>query len=385
MRARRFRPRRYQLKKEAARAVREGHPWIFRGSLSSAIEVFEDGQWLALVDGANQALGFGVYEAEGAVGIRLLRTGDKPPDPRWVRKLVDRALARRRDLRFETEGFRLLNGESDGLPGVVLDVYGRIGVLQTYSAGVDSLGRYAAALAARSLLLEGVLWKPPQRRLGATLAGEPRVLRGRVPQVVGFREGGLQLSVDLSGGQKTGLFLDLRGLRRWLLAQDLKGRRVLNLFSYTGTLGLACETAGARKIVQVDASRRALDFAAFHHVVDAHRHDLVEADVFEWLKELPESEKFDLVIVDPPAMTTKSDQVERVLARYRKLHSLVLPHVAPGGVLVACDCTSRIPRTRFQQMLKTVVPLKHRASLPPEVDHAPRFPEADYLKVEIYR
>lgn len=383
MRAPRFRPRRYQLKKEAARAVREGHPWIFRGSLSSAAGVFEDGQWLALVDGSNETLGFGVFEAEGAVAIRLLRAGDKPPDSKWVRKAVDRALARRADLRHQTEGFRALNGESDGLPGVVLDVYGRIGVLQTYSAGVDALGRYAAALASRSLLLEGVLWKPPQRRHGGP--GEPRVLRGRVPELVGFREGDLQLVVDLVGGQKTGLFLDLRGLRRWLLRQELKGRRVLNLFSYTGTLGLACEAAGAREIVQVDASKRALDFALYHHVREEFRHRLVEADVFEWLKELPESERFDLVIVDPPAMTTKSDQVERVLARYRKLYALVLPHVKEGGTLVACDCTSRIPRTRFQQMLKTTVPLKHRETLLPEPDHAPRFAEADYLKVEVYR
>lgn len=383
MKAPRFRPRRYQLKKEAARAVREGHPWIFRGSLSSAATVFQDGQWLALVDGANEALGFGVYEAEGAVAIRVLRTGDKPPDTKWVRKAVDRALARREALRHRTEGFRALNGESDGLPGAVLDVYGRIGVLQTYSAGVDALGRYAAALVSRSLLLEGVLWKPPQRRPGGP--GEPRVLRGRVPALVAIREGDLQLTVDLVGGQKTGLFLDLRGLRRWLLGQELKGRRVLNLFSYTGTLGLACEAAGAREIVQVDASKRALDFATFHHAREPHRHRFVEADVFEWLKDLPETEKFDLVIVDPPAMTTKSDQVERVLARYKKLYSLVLPHVAPGGTLVACDCTSRIPRTRFQQMLKGVVTLRHRDTLLPEPDHAPRFPEADYLKVEVYR
>jgi len=384
MLCRRFRFRRYQLKKDSLRALNEGHPWIFRGAMSSAAEVFPDGQWLALVDGQNRPVGFGIYQAEGAVGIRVLRPGATPPDSDWLQRKLNRALERRTDLRQRVEGFRALNGESDGFPGVVLDVYGRIGVLQTYCAGVDSLGRHAAALACRSLDLLGLLWKPPQRRSGPA-APVQRVLRGQVPRCVAFAEEGMQLVADLEGGQKTGLFLDLRGLRRWIRNCDLKGRRVLNLFSYTGTLGLAAELAGAREVWQVDASAQALAFAGHHHVQDSTRHRLLEADVFEWIKELPEDELFDLVVVDPPALTTRADQVERVLARQARLVSRAAAHLAPGGTLVACDCTSRIARTRFQQMLKKAVPVRHRQTLLPEEDHAPRFAEADYLKVEIYR
>lgn len=383
MLCRRFRFRRYQLKKDSLRALNEGHPWIFRGGLSSAAEVFPDGQWLALVDGQNRPVGFGIYQAEGAVGIRILRVGATAPDPEWLRRKVRRALERRADLRQRVEGFRAINGESDGLPGVVLDVYGRIGVLQTYCPGVDALGRYAAALAWEPLNLVGLLWKPPQRR------SEPgpgrRVLRGQVPRCVAFREEDMQLVADLEGGQKTGMFLDLRGLRRWVRGLDLGNRRVLNLFSYSGTLGLAAELAGAREIWQVDSSAQALAFASHHHVRNSARHRFLEADVFEWIRELPQDELFDLVVVDPPALTTRSDQVERVLARQARLLSRAAAHLAPGGTLVACDCTSRIPRTRFQQMLKKAVPVRHRQTLLPEEDHAPRFAEGDYLKVEIYR
>ncbi len=383
MRARRFRFRRYQLKKQAVQVLREGHPWVFRGALSTAAEVFPDGQWLALVDGQNRSVGYGVYQAEGAVGIRILRAGGEPPDLAWFRRQVHRALERRLDLRRRVEGFRALNGESDGLPGVVLDVFGRVGVLQTYSTGVDALGRYAAALVGQALDLVGVLWKPPQRRLGG--GGERRILRGRVPESVAFREEGLTLVADLAGGQKTGLFLDLRGLRRWILGRDLKGRRVLNLFCYTGTLGLAAEQAGAREVWQVDSSGAALALARHHHTRDPRHHRFLEEDVFEWLQALPGEELFDLVVVDPPALTTRTDQVDRVLGRLARLYSRAAAHVTPGGTLVACDCTSRLPRTRFQQMLKRAVPLRHRQTLLPEVDHTPRFPEADYLKVEIYR
>jgi len=383
MRARRFRFRRYQLRKEAVQALREGHPWVFRGALSSAVDAFSDGQWLALVDGQNRRVGHGVYQAEGAVGIRVLRVGENPPDLDWFRRQVDRALERRLELRRGVEGFRALNGESDGLPGVVLDVFGRVGVLQTYFTGVDALGRYAAARVGQALDLVGILWKPPQRRLGG--GGSRRILRGRVPDTVAFREDGLQLVADLAGGQKTGMFLDLRGLRRWILGRDLQNRRVLNLFCYTGALGLAAEQAGAREIWQVDASEVALALARHHHTRDLGRHRFLEEDAFDWIQALPGEELFDLVIVDPPALTTRSDQVERVLVRLARLYSRAAAHVAPGGTLVACDCTSRIPRTRFQQMLKRAVPLRHRQTLLPEVDHAPRFPEADYLKVEIYR
>ncbi|MBM3462526.1 MAG: hypothetical protein FJX76_10540, partial [Armatimonadetes bacterium] len=311
-------PRRYQLKRDALRAVLQGHPWVFRGSLSSAAGVFRDGQWLRLYDGQNQIVGYGIYEAEGAVGIRLVRRGDRPPDAAWLEKQVLGALERRADLRKTTSAWRALHGENDLVPGVNFDVYGQVGVLQTYSRGTDVLGRWAAGVAARLLGLEAVLWRMPTRRAGSTR--EVRTLRGEVPAEVAVREAGLTYHVDPLGGQKGGFYLDLRGLRRWVLERPLAGLRVLNLFSNTCTLGLAAETAGAFEVWNVDSSEAALAFGEKHHTRRPGVQRFVEADAFHYGERLLPGEKFDLIVCDPPSMTGHSDQVPVALARYQRTY-----------------------------------------------------------------
>ncbi|MEW6281024.1 MAG: class I SAM-dependent methyltransferase [Candidatus Eremiobacterota bacterium] len=365
----RRKPHRYQLKRGAAQVVRSGHPWIFRGQLSSAAAIFRDGQWLRLVDGHNQVVGTGVYQGDGVVAIRVLRRGETPPDAAWFGSRVGRALARRQRLRGATTGFRALDGENDELPGVVLDVYGGVGVLQTYAPCVEDLGRYAACLVRRELGLGGLVWKRPH-------GGPSRVLFGEVPEAVPFREGPLELWVDPREGQKSGTFLDLRGLRRWLLRQDLEGKRVLNLFSYTGSLALACRGAS---VVNLDQSTAALAFARERHGLEG-----IRADLLRDFSAVPEG-PYDLILVDPPRMTSRMDQVPQALAAYRKLYRNASRLLAPGGTLVACCCTSRISPERFQATLAEVLPLKLRRELSPEPDHTPRFPESDYLKIHIYR
>lgn len=358
--------------------MRSGHPWVFRGGLSSAASIFPDGQWLHLVDGHNKPVGYGIYQAEGVVAIRFL--GEQLPDVRELDRRIKRALGRRDRLRSETTAVRAINGESDALPGVVLDLYGEVGVLQTYSSAVDALGRYVAARVRQRLGLRTVLWKLPRRRAGQTL--EDRVLWGAPVETVSFREGPLELFADLRGGQKSGTFLDLRGLRREMLQRDLKGKRVLNLFSYTGALGLACQHAGASEVVNVDQSQAVLDFGAKHHGGPAQRwvrQDLLSG---EW-DAIPQGE-FDVVVADPPPMTSRGDQVERVLAAYRKLYRRCQERLARGGLLVACCCTSRISEEKLRSVLDREIDNRFRRRLPPEPDHRPGFPEADYLKVLLY-
>ncbi len=378
--------RRYQLNKQAARALESGHPWIFRGNVSSAAEVFADGDKLRLVGGDNRVLGHGVYQAEGAVAIRILSRGERAPDAAWVAHRVGRALERRRQLRESVGAYRALHGESDGLPGVVLDVYASTGVLQSYSAGVDAIARHAAAHAARALGLTSVLWKPAlRRRSGGPDA--PRVLRGPAPGTITFREGALELTVEPMSGQKSGAFLDLRGLRRRVAELDLAGARVLNLFSYTGTLGLAAEIAGAAEIWNVDASQPALAFAAAHHARDPARHRYVAADVFDWLPRLDRAESFDLVIADPPLMTSRRTDVPGALAAYGRLYRGIRRHVCAGGWIAACCCTSRIEPGAFRRCVDRALGPSFRfvERLPAEPDHPVAFAEADYLKLLLYR
>lgn len=376
-------PRRYQLRKEAV-GVALRHPWIFRDHLSSAATAFRDGDLLRLVDGGNRVIGYGFYEATGAIAIRILRRGPAPPDAVWLRGLLAASVARRAELAVRTDAIRLVHGESDGIPAVVIDRFADTLVVSSYSAGADALARYAAhALDPASPAVgpaRHVVLRPARLRHAA--AEPARALRGAPPELVRITEGRLVLAVDLATGQKTGGYLDLRGLRREVTASPLAGARVLNLFAYSGTLGLAAEVAGATAIVQVDASERALAFAAAHHALAPAHHAFVVADVFEWLPAFT-AEPFDLVIVDPPAMTSKATQIPSVLAAYRKLYRAAARLVRPGGILVAACCTSRIERSVFHQTVREA--LGERFSLhheiPPEPDHPVGFPQADYLKI----
>jgi 23S rRNA G2069 N7-methylase RlmK/C1962 C5-methylase RlmI len=492
--------RRYQLRKEAVGAAMH-HPWIFRGHMSSAAAALRDGELLRLVDGANRVIGYGLYEATGAIAIRILRRGPVPPDAAWLRDRIAAAVARRAKLAPRSDAIRLIHGESDGIPAVVVDRFGDTLVVSSYAAGADALARYAARVLARGsespiigparhVLLRparlrhaaiepdagSIDARPPhdedlepsianaplvepqvgsldtsalpgadqeqasstplvKPRAGSLDASPPhddreqasstplveshagsldadpphdddrepgssapaveprsgsaapaRVLRGSPPAIAHITEDGLGFAIDLAAGQKTGAYLDLRGLRREVAAAPLAGARVLNLFAYSGMLGRAAERAGAAAIVQVDASERALAFAAAHHVDDPARHALIAADVFAWLPAFS-GEPFDLVIVDPPAMTSKAAQIPSVLAGYRKLYRAAARHVRPGGALIAACCTSRIERAVFQQTVRDALgpQFTFDHEIPPEADHPVGFTQADYLKIGWWR
>jgi 23S rRNA G2069 N7-methylase RlmK/C1962 C5-methylase RlmI len=382
---RRTKPHRYQLTKEGVGIVKSGHPWIFRRRISSAAGALADGQWLRLVDGANQVAGFGFYHEEGAIAIRVVRKGPEPPGPEWIRATLRSALDRRRELRRGTDAFRAVHGENDGLPALAVDVYGSIAVVSSYARGADPLGRLVSRYLRSELALDGILWRPGSRRLDT--APGARVLHGHVPPLVSVHEDGHRIAVAPSGGQKSGSFLDLRGLRRRLRQSELSGRRVLDLFSYTGSLGAAAEAGGASEIWHVEASRAALDFGREHHCQQASRHRFIEADVFEWLPRLDPEERFDVVLVDPPQMTSRASQLKRVLGAYDRLYRAASRHVREGGLLVACCCTSRVDAETFRAAVRGALGRDFRfvERLDPEPDHPVSFGQADYLKILFFR
>ncbi|MBI1859692.1 MAG: class I SAM-dependent rRNA methyltransferase [Deltaproteobacteria bacterium] len=386
MKSRKFQFQRYQLTKQAAAVVRSGHPWIFKSHLSTAADVIPAGQWLGLVDSENRNIGFGLRESQGAIGIRVFSQKEEPTREFWAARL-DRAIQRRDQLLKYTDGFRLLHGENDGVPGVVIDVYRGNAMLQTYSPTVDSLGRYMTQLARQRLGFSSIVWRLPAKRRRET-EKEAQILFGYAPEIANIREGGLKIAVPILSGQKGGAFLDLRNLRKWIsLRKDLGGKRVLNLFSYTGTLGLAAETAGAREIWNVDRAKPALEFGRVHHSLGKAKVQVIEADVFRWIRSLNVDEKFDLIIVDPPQMASAIEQVPKALAMYKTLYHEVLKNLSPGGRIVAACCTSRIKREQFEDLVQRVLgrDMKLEANLKAEDDHPVGFPEGDYLKIVAYR
>jgi len=390
-------PRRYQLTKSAIAVVERAHPWIFRDQLSSAASVFSDGDLLRLVDGANRVVGYGLYEADGAIAIRIVRRGPDRPDAAWLRATLTASISRRAALVDRTDGIRLCNGESDGIAAIVVDRFGDHLVIASYAQGADAIARYAgrvlAAEADRGSPEVGpahsITLRPARRRRGPHQPA--RSSRGTAPDIAHFVENNIPYAVDLAEGQKTGAYLDLRGLRTDLSAAPedggvARGARVLNLFSYTGMLARAAEAGGADAITSVDASARALAFAAEYHVVDRERHHFIEADVFEWLPALVD-EPFDIVIVDPPAMTSTKAKVPAALAAYRRLYRAVAPHIRVGGSIVAACCTSRIERAAFHHVVSEALGhrFKKTRELAPEIDHPVGFREADYLKIAWWR
>lgn len=386
-----MRTRRYQLKKDASAILDRGHPWLFRDQLSTAATVFADGDWLRLVDGQNKVVGHGIYEGDGAIAIRILRKGPAVPDAAYVAAQLATALEKRGPLVGRTDGIRLVNGESDGIPAISIDRFGDAIVIASYSAGADAIARLLGRVLARTAQHRDVIGpassitlRAAKRRHAPSLA--PRALVGTPGDVATFTEDGIRYAVDLAEGHKTGAYLDLRGLRQDLATAALQKSRVLNLFSYTGMLARAAEAAGASSILSVDASARALAFARAHNATTAV-HQLVEADIFDWLPAHAETETYDLVIVDPPSMTSNMSQVPGALAAYRKLYKAAARHVRPHGAIVAACCTSRIERAQFHHTVSEALGHKFKKTreLTPEVDHPVGFPQADYLKIAWWR
>ena len=372
--------KRHVLKRPVCDGLESGHPWVFRDKVGDDSSL-TDGDWLQLVDPGGAVIGTGIYQAEGGVAIRVFRLGHRSVTVGWLKQQLETAIDRRSALANDTDAFRVLNGESDGFPGIVLDVYAGVGVLQTYAPGVDALGRYLAGLVADKLRLESLIWKAPSKRVGG-LAQSNRLLRGHRPYVVKFHEGALPLAADLFSGQKSGTYLDLRGLRRYLLGQNLRGKKVLNLFAYTGMAGLACALAGAREVVNVDQAQPSLDFGRRYHKNPAMK--WVAADVFTWINDLT-AQDYDLIIVDPPSMASNKTQVIKALKAYHRLYTTLLSKLKPGGTIVACCCTSRISPREFEEKVSFALrPLSRKFAMPMEVDHQPAFSEADYLKILVF-
>jgi 23S rRNA (cytosine1962-C5)-methyltransferase len=391
MRFNRF--RRYQLNKKAQIQVRKHHPWVFQGNLSSAASIFSNGTWLQLFDGKNDTVGFGVFSCEDSVSIRVFHFGESLRN-RFFFKLLREAWKARESLVPETNAIRLVNGEADRLPGITVDLYDSVAVIQYYSTSLYRLARLV------SLLLPHVLPEPFARsiyvrsanRMGQTASEKPsRWTRGKPVQNIEVYEGNYRFLVDLEQGQKGGFYLDLRGVRRELETMNFSGMKVLNLFSYTGAFSTILQKLGATDITSVDQSCHAQDLHRKNLLLnglDPGKDRLVCSDVFRFLANLDSREKYDFIILDPPAMASKRTQVPLALRKLEQLHRMALCHLNEESMWFSISCTSRIMKedliTTVGKVSKNIVG-KGRThiikDLNEEIDHKviSSFPEGKYL------
>lgn len=389
--------------------LRSGHPWILTGNLSSAISAFRDGDWMRLVSGNNETLGFGIYSSSGPIGIRIIQKGEFFSLEK-LKGIVKTALDLRKSLSSVTNAYRLLHGENDFLPGVTVDRYGNSWVLQTYSGSLRAFSRilirilYDLAPGSGEKRPERILWISPKRR-GSEEEESPRFLRGKraIPYSENIRLLGLDWETRLPG-QKGGFFLDVRNLRKYILENPsvLKDKDCLHLFSHTGLTSACLEFSGAKSVTSVDGAKDALEefasrvssqkanFEEKNRIYSFGKHDLVRADLFrDW--DFLEERKFGCIVLDPPNLTPNQASIPSAKKAYRSLITKALRCLEPGGNLFLLSCSGRIRESEFEKIGRETLAsqgwkIGEWKRLEPEKDHPIRkeFPEGKYFKVHLY-
>ena len=379
---------RLTLKPGREASVLRRHPWLFSGAVASAEGDGSDGH-AEIVDAGGRELARGAYSPDSQIVARLWSFDGRRPGPELFRERFAAARRLREDvLPPQTTGYRALNSEGDLSPGVLLDVYGDTGVLELLTGGTEAW-RAELETAVRDVFAPGKLIvreSGAARDAGQSKIQSPKSKIDPVP----FLENGLHFLADLGSGQKTGFFLDQRDNRARLRAIS-NGRRVLNLFSYSGAFSVAALAGGAVRSVDVDSSAAALTLARRHraaNALSADDADLVEADVFEDLRRrVAEGQQWDIVVCDPPAFAKKKADVERAARGYKDINRLAMALVEPGGWLLTCSCSGLVDAELFQ---KIVFYAAHDARAPfalaarqgAGADHPVSLdcPEGEYLK-----
>jgi 23S rRNA (cytosine1962-C5)-methyltransferase len=375
--------------------VRRGHPWIFSRAVREGLDGAEPGEPVRITAASGAFVAMGYANPRTTIAARVCSLDDVPLDAALIARRLDDALALRRQLLPpDVLAYRVLNGEGDFLPGVVLDRYGDVLVCQLLTAGAARLAPLLvevlqARLAPRSIVerSEGGV------RAEEGLPGVRGLLAGDEPPVpLAITEGDTTFLVDVLKGQKTGFFLDQRDTRA-LVRRLASGRRVLNAFAYTGAMSVAAGRGGAAEVVSVDTSEPALALAEQAWAANglpANAGRFVCADVFEFLRD--EREPFDFVILDPPPFVRRRRDVTAGLRGYKDVNLQALRRLASGGWLVTCSCSQHVDRAAFRDVVAAAAADAGRAvSLVAEAGHpadhptALAHPEGEYLKVLLLR
>jgi 23S rRNA (cytosine1962-C5)-methyltransferase len=370
-------------------SVRAGHPWIFSGAIASTEGDAAAGAIAEVRAADGRVLGFGTWSPGNSIAVRMLTRGARPIDADLVRERVRDAVALRA-LVTDTDAMRLVNGEGDRLPGLVVDRYGDFVVCQFITAGADALKPLVVlALQAALPATRGIYERSEGNVRNAE--GLPRtvgVLAGEEPppEIV-INESGRRYVVDVRGGQKTGFFLDQRPNRD--LAETLAaGRRVLNLFAYSGGFSIAAARGGASHVISVDSSAAALaqaEAAWRLNELPIESGTCERADVFEYLRgALPPA---DLVILDPPPFARRRADRERARAGYKDVNLRALRMAAPSALLMTFSCSQHVDVETFEGSVVAAAADAGRSCqllrrLGPGIDHpqALAHPEGRYLK-----
>ena len=368
------------------------HPWVFSGALTAIPDDVEEGSLVRVVASDGRVMGVGHFQI-GSIAVRMLAFDDTPIDAAFFRTRLAEALRLRQTLglmRPDNTAFRLVHGEGDFLPGLVVDIYGHTAVVQAHSPGMH----YARDIIAEALVsLDGANIRNVYYKSETTLPYKAR-LDPQNQYIVGdfetdiAMENGLKFHVDWLRGQKTGFFVDQRD-NRSLLEKYSAGRRVLNMFCYTGGFSFYAMRGGATKVCSVDSSAKAVTLTRANVELNFpgdSRHTAVAEDAFKYLEAMDKGE-YDLIVLDPPAFAKHRSALRNALRGYQRLNALGFEKIAPGGVLFTFSCSQAVTKEQFRLAVFSAaaqtgrrVRILHQLTQP--ADHPVNIyhPDGEYLK-----
>ena len=380
------------LLKNKEESLRRFHPWVFSGAVQRIEGQPQEGERLRVLTSQGEFIAIGHWQI-GSIAVRVLTFEDEPIDRAfWVRRLRS-ALDVRRTIGLagnpKNDTYRLVHGEGDSLPGLVIDMYGRTAVMQAHSVGMH-VDRMEIAQALKEVMgddLQNIFYKSETTLpFKAGLGQENGFLLGSTPENVAM-ENGLCFHIDWLKGQKTGFFVDQRD-NRSLVEQYSKGRRVLNMFCYTGGFSVYALRGGAHLVHSVDSSQKAVDLVNENVELNFpgdQRHQAFAEDAFKFLDQM--TEPYDLVILDPPAFAKHRDAVRHAIKGYTKLNARAMEKMPTGSILFTFSCSQAISKEQFRMAVFTAATLAHRRvrilhQLHQPADHPVNIyhPEGEYLK-----
>lgn len=383
-----------RIRRNEEKRILSGHPWVFANEIDEVQGDRTPGSAAALYDHRGRFLGVGTFNPHSLIAFRLMsvREGDDIDSPSFYQERIAAAAAFREALALDGTAVRLVYGESDRLPGLVVDRYGEYLSVQFLTAGIER--RREAVLEALGGLFSprGIVLR--NDAAVRTLEGlERRVeILGTVPPLVEIMENGLSLVVDIPGGQKTGGFLDQRE-NHLLLKRIAAGREVLDCFSYSGSWGIHAASFGAERVTCLDVSARALSLV--HE--NARRNGFTgfveteECDVFDRLRSLAsEGRRFGLIVLDPPAFVKSRKSLKEGVKGYLTINRRAMELLEPGGYLVTCSCSHHVAREDFRGIIVEAARRAGRSARlvrfggqSPDHPVLLSFPESDYLKCAV--
>lgn len=381
-----------RLKAKEDKRLRQGHVWVYSNEVdikATPLKGFQSGEQVIVESAQGKALGVAYINPSSLICARLLSRRPKLFGRGQIMQKIEQAMSLR-DACFEQPFYRLVYGESDGLPGLVIDRFGDYFVAQISTAGMEAMKSQILGALTRVCDVKGLLWKNDGKmRVQEGLDEYVEVGHGDVPKMVPMIENHTQFEVPVWDGQKTGWFYDHR-LNRERINRHVKGKRVLDICSYAGGWGVEAATAGAEHVTCVDVSAQALDWVANNAKLNSVEDKItcIQGDAFKAMEQLiDEQQQFDVVILDPPAFIPKRKDIGAGERAYQKLNQLGMRLLAADGFLLSASCSMHLSESSLERMLMQAgrhlsrhVQIIERGGQGPDHPVHPAIPETRYIK-----